>query len=185
VVYSVVAGPTTEAEVRVTKTANTFSDISTETATCNRAIFACHLQTAADKGLNQMTSICRVSRDADTLKFSCRNGFGGTRGRGALLGANAHSLPLPHQIPRHQRQNAFRHTQKPSKAQHALSWHSHQTPKHQPKHLQRSPTWLAVGATHRPRPTVSPIRTVWKILEATMCVCKCHICHRGLLWQLP
>ena len=83
VAYSAVAGSTTEAEVRVTKTANTFSDISTETATCNTATitWASYLQTDADEGLNQMTHICRVSRDSDTLKFSCRNGFGGARRR--------------------------------------------------------------------------------------------------------
>jgi len=43
-----------------------------------------------------------------------------------LLGTTVHSLPLPHQTLRHQSQNAFRHTQKPSKAQHALSRHNHQ-----------------------------------------------------------
>ena len=43
-----------------------------------------------------------------------------------LLGTTVHSLPLPHQTLRHQSQNAFRHTQKPSKAQHALNRHNHQ-----------------------------------------------------------
>ena len=83
VAYSAVAGSATEAELRVTKTATTFSDISTETATCNGAIsnWANYFQTSADKGLNQVTSICRASRDSDTLKFSCRNGFGGARRR--------------------------------------------------------------------------------------------------------
>lgn len=83
VAYSAVAGSTTEAELRVTATAHTFSDFSTETATCTgRTItWASHFQSVANEDLNQMTSICRVSRDSDTLKFSCRQGFGGARRR--------------------------------------------------------------------------------------------------------
>jgi hypothetical protein len=37
---------------------------------------------------------------------------------------------------------------------------------------QQSPlTWLAAGLAQIPSPAVSPIRTVWKILEANVCVC--------------
>ena len=73
VAHSAVSGSTTEAEVRVTNTARTFSDVNPETATCNGAIFnwASYLL-AQNVGLNQMTSICCASRDSDTLKFSCR-----------------------------------------------------------------------------------------------------------------
>merc|ERR1712166_1507407 len=72
VTYSAVVGSTTEAELRVTPT-----------ATCSGLIYnwASTLQTGADAQLNQMIHICRVSRDVDTLKFSCRNGFGGARRR--------------------------------------------------------------------------------------------------------
>lgn len=97
VIYSAVAGSTTEAELNITKTADTFSDLTTANATCNgeTITWADALQTTANEPqtwadalqslelmpLNQMTSICRTSRDADTLKFSCREGFGGARRR--------------------------------------------------------------------------------------------------------
>jgi len=83
VAYSAVAGSTTEAELRITKTAEAYSDINPTTATCNGVTltWADAIQTSANEELNQMTSICRVSRDADTLKFSCRDGFGGASRR--------------------------------------------------------------------------------------------------------
>ena len=79
VIYSAVAGSTTEAELRITKTADAYSDLTAATAICGGVTitWADYLQTRASQGLNQMTTICRVSRDADTLKFSCRDGFGG------------------------------------------------------------------------------------------------------------
>ena len=72
-----------EAELRVTKIADTYSDVNPTTTTCPVGIvtWADYFQTEANEGLNQMTSICRVSRDADTLKFSCRDGFGGASRR--------------------------------------------------------------------------------------------------------
>merc|ERR1712195_397219 len=83
VTYSAVAGSTTEAELRITKTADAYSDLTTATTTCpaGTLTWAECLQTQAREGLNQMTSICRTSRDADTLKFSCRDGFGGASRR--------------------------------------------------------------------------------------------------------
>ena len=92
VAYSAVAGSTTEAELRITRTAAAVSDVNPATATCKGALsigqtlnyemtWASFLQADENDGLNQMTSICRVSRDVDTLKFSCRDGFGGARRR--------------------------------------------------------------------------------------------------------
>ena len=80
VAYSAVAGSTTEAELRVTKTAATVSDVTPETSVHSNGgtiTWASYFQTSADEDLNQMLHICRVSRDSDTMKFSCRNGFGG------------------------------------------------------------------------------------------------------------
>ena len=79
VAYSAVAGSTTEAELRITTTATTFSDHNPTTTTCNGVTinWVDIVQTSANEGLNQMTTICRTSRDVDTLKFSCRDGFGG------------------------------------------------------------------------------------------------------------
>lgn len=83
VTYSAVDGSTTEAELNFTRTAATVSDVNPATATCSGVDinWASYLQSDADETLNQMLSICRVSRDVDTLKLSCRNGFGGARRR--------------------------------------------------------------------------------------------------------
>ena len=89
VAYSAVAGSTTEAELRITATAATVSDVTPETSVNSAGTtipynsagttitWASYFQTSANEDLNQMTHICRVSRDSDTMKFSCRNGFGG------------------------------------------------------------------------------------------------------------